>query len=158
MFLIISRSPPIGGERGSAVACAYRTGLEAGPSSATVSMVRGGGCIGRARKPLVLGEKMPSPAGFGMSRTNTSVWRRGSQLLTLRGNPRRWLNAGSIDWNFVRNGSGRGDRLRLGDRFPLSLVLGRRFEDGRSRHPIDGACDRPRKSGRFDSSVSARGT
>ena len=146
MFLIIRGSPLTGGggDRGSAVCVAYWMAFGA---SATLSIPREGRVIDGARNPEVLGENMPAPES-GASRTNTRVWTSGSQLLTLRGNARGRPDVGSTDWNFCRNGNGRGDKLRLGDRFPLSLVVGRIVpEDGIERQPIVGACDKPLKGG-----------
>ena len=107
--------------------------------------------------PDVLGENNPPNASSGASRTKIRDWTSGSQLLTLRGSPRGRPNAGSIDWNFWRNGNGRGERLRLGDLFPLSLVFGRTgLVDGRFRQPIDGACARPRAGDRARCMASSR--
>lgn len=154
MFLMIMRSPPAGGggDLGSAMSLAYCAALGA---SATVSMPRGGTEAGGAKKPEVLGENRPAlgenrPPLFGASRTNTWVWTRGSQLFTLRGIPLGLPNAGSTDWNFCRNGNGRGDRLRFGDRFPLSLVLGRDRRGGGSgidKQSTGGACAEPWEGG-----------
>lgn len=74
MFLRIIRSPPAGGERGSAVSLAYCTELAlsvivvSSPREDSDGIGRGG-----ARKPVVLGEKKPAPGSGdpGASRTNT---------------------------------------------------------------------------------------
>jgi hypothetical protein len=72
MFLKIIRSPPAGGERGSAVSLAYCTELE--PSAIVLPSPREGNDgigTGGARKPVVLGEKKPAPKSGdpGASRT-----------------------------------------------------------------------------------------
>lgn len=73
MFRKIMRSPAVGGERGSAVSLAYC--IELGASAIMLSSPeedidgKGRG----ARKPVVLGEKKPSPGSGdpGASRTKT---------------------------------------------------------------------------------------
>lgn len=74
MFRKIIRSPPAGGERGSAVSLTYCTELGASAimlSRPEVNIDGKGG--GGARKPVVLGEKKPSLGSGdpGASRTNT---------------------------------------------------------------------------------------
>ena len=69
MFLKINRSPPAGGERGSAVSWAYCKALEV---FATQFIAWDGGTNGVAKNPLVRGENSSTPMSGG-SRTNARV-------------------------------------------------------------------------------------
>lgn len=81
MLLMIRSSPPVGGERGSAVLLAYWAGLEevatgGGEAAAERSIFKCCGGMGGTRgtmNPEVLGENIPPGPWSGASRTKTRV-------------------------------------------------------------------------------------
>lgn len=78
MLLMMRRSPPVGGERGSAVWLAYEMELEGATGGGDAAAARsilmccgGIGGTGGTMNPEVLGENIPLGPWPGASRTNT---------------------------------------------------------------------------------------